>query len=218
MRSFPVTEPTSPSIVSTADSASRKRHFLFPIVILYYLPPILIWAGALPFAWRFQILAVMTAVMLAYDYWHGISLKELGIRRDTLKGSLLLNATASLLLVILMFLTFKAGLIREPTIPGWELFFAYYLFISSPSQEFLFRSNFFALMRRSGVGGPALQITASAVTYSFLHIFYKDPLTLLVTFAVGLLWGWIYQRHPNLWGVSFSHAVLGAVSILVGLI
>lgn len=176
------------------------------------------WAGAIPFAWRFQMLAVMTVMMLAFDYWHDISLKELGIRRDTLKGSLLLNATSSLLLVILMFLTFNAGLIREPTIPRWDMFFAYYLFVSSPSQEFLFRSNFFALMRRINIGLPAFHIIVSAVTYSFLHIFYKDPITLLVTFAVGLLWGWIYQRYPNFWGVAFSHAVLGAVSILVGLI
>lgn len=218
MRSYSATELIPSSIASPADSPSWKRYFLFSIIIFYYLPPLLIWAGALPFAWRFQILAVMTVMMVAFDYWHGISLKELGVRRDTLKGSLLLNAAASLLLVILMFLTFKAGLIREPTIPGWELFFAYYLFISSPSQEFLFRSNFFALTRRIGIERPVLQIIASAVTYSFLHIFYKDPITLLVTFAVGLLWGWIYQRYPNFWGVAFSHAVLGAVSILVGLI
>jgi membrane protease YdiL (CAAX protease family) len=117
-----------------------------------------------------------------------------------------------------MFFAFKAGIIREPTIPGWKLFFVYYVFISGPSQEFLFRSNFFALMRRENIGGPVLQIIASAVTYSFLHIFYNDLITLLVTFAAGLVWGWIYHRYPNFWGVAFSHSVLGAASIMVGLI
>lgn len=218
METFSATKPIQVLTAPKVDPASRKRHFLILLIILYYLPPLMIWAGVLPFAWRFQILAVMTLLMAGYNYRHGISLKELGIRRDTLKASLLLNTTASLLLVIFMFLTFKAGLIRAPTIPGWKLFFAYYLFISSPSQEFLFRSSFFALMGRLNIGGAVLRIIASAVTYSFLHIFYKDPITLLVTFAIGLLWGWIYYRYPNLWGVAFSHAVLGAVSILVGLI
>lgn len=160
----------------------------------------------------------MTVVMIAYDRWHGLSLEELGIRRDTLKGSFALNAIAALLLVTFIYITFKAGFIRTPTPPGWKLFFAYYLLISSPSQEFLYRSNFFALARRSGFGGAWLQVVASAITYSFLHIIYKDAITLSATFAAGLLWGWIYHKYPNFWGVAFSHAALGTVAILVGLI
>jgi hypothetical protein len=142
----------------------------------------------------------------------------LGIRSDTLKGSLALNITATLLLIAFIYLTFMAGLIRPPTLPGGKLFFAYYLLISSPSQEFLYRSNFFALARRSRFGGPGLRVVASAVTYSFLHVIYRDPITLAATFAAGLLWGWIYHRCPNFGGVAFSHAALGTVSILVGLI
>lgn len=218
MRSFSATKPIELTAVPSLGSPRGTSHVLTSIIILYYLPPLLILVGLLPFAWRFQILACMTVVMLAYDRQHGISLKELGIRRDTLKGSLLLNAAASISLVVFIYFTFKAGLIRVPVIPGWKLFFAYYLFISSPSQEFLFRSNFFALICRLGFGGPVLRVIASAVTYSFLHIIYKDPITLLATLAAGLLWGWIYHRYPNFWGVAFSHAVLGTVSILVGLI
>lgn len=66
--------------------------------------------------------------------------------------------------------------------------------------------------------GAVLQIIASAVTYRCLYIFYNDLITLLVTFVAGLLWGWIYHRYPNFWGIAFSHSVLGAVSIMVGLI
>lgn len=156
--------------------------------------------------------------MLAYDWWQGFGLKELGFRTDTLKGSLLLNTLVSLLLIIFMFLSFKARLIRVPIIPGWDLFFAYYLFISSPSQEFLFRSNLFALMRRNNIGGPVLQIIVSAVTFSFLHIFYKDPLTLVATFTIGLLWSAIYYKYPNFLGVALSHAIVGAAAIKTGLI
>ena len=156
--------------------------------------------------------------MLAYDLWHNIGLRELGFRKDTLKGSLLLHTVTSTLLAVCMYLTYSAGLIRTPTIPSWKLFFVYYLFISSPSQEFLFRSNFFALMRRSRFSGLALQIVASAITYSFLHIIYKDALILLTTFVIGLLWGWIYHKYPNFWGAAFSHAVLGTLSILFGII
>lgn len=197
---------------------TRVRHFLSSLFVLYYLPPLLLWAGVLPFAWRFQILVVMTGVMVAYGYWRSLSLKELGFRRDTLKGSLLVNAIVSALLIIFMIFSFENGLLRAPKIPSWKLFFAYYFLISGPSQEFLFRSSLFALMDRAGVRGTVLQVAISAVTYSFLHIIYDDPITLAATLVIGIMWGGIYHKYPNFWGVALSHAVLGAVSIKVGLI
>ena len=206
-----------PEVTSTGSWFTTGR-FLFILVILYYLPALLLLVGLLPFDWRFQILAVMTLVLLTYDYWQGFSLKELGFRRDTLKGALLLNAFASLLLVGLMLLAFRAGLIRTPTVPGWKLFFVYCFFISSSSQEFLYRSNVFAIMRRHNIRGPLVQIIISAVTYRFLHIFYKDPIAILATLVMGILWGAIYYRYPNFWGVALSHAVLGATAIKVGLV
>lgn len=216
MRPFPeprsIRLPASP----TPSYQSRVGSFFSSLIIFYYLPPLLIVSGVLPFRWRFYILAGMTVVMLAFAYWRDMSLKELGFRRDTLKASLILNGSASLLLVTSMFIALNAGLVREPAATNWEMFFAYYLLISSPSQEFLFRSSLFALMSRDAVGGPSFRIILSAVTFSFLHIIYRDPLALLATFAAGLFWGWIYYRHPNFWGVALSHAVVGATAIKVG--
>jgi len=164
------------------------------------------------------MLAIMTFVMIAYDRRQGFTLKDLGMRKDTLKGSLLLHLLVSLPLVIVMFLSFRAGIIRAPTVPDRTLFFVYYLFISCPSQEFLFRSNLFALMDKHHIRGPLVQVALSAITYSFLHIFYLDGITLIATFIIGLVWGGIYYRYPNFWGVTLSHAILGITSILVGLI
>ena len=55
-------------------------------------------------------------------------------------------------------------------------------------------------------------------TYAFIHVIYGDPLILAATLAIGIAWGTIYLRYPNLWGVTLSHAVIGVVSILVGLV
>jgi membrane protease YdiL (CAAX protease family) len=129
-----------------------------------------------------------------------------------------LNALVSLLLVSVMFVSFNAGGTREPTPPAWGLFCAHDVFMSSPSQEFLFRSNLFALMRRGNIKGPVLQIIVSAVTFSFMHVFYKDLPTLIVTLAIGLLWGAIYYKYPNFWGVALSHALVGAVAVKVGVV
>ncbi|HEX8424382.1 MAG TPA: CPBP family intramembrane glutamic endopeptidase [Pyrinomonadaceae bacterium] len=204
--------------VTLASPPSSLSRFLLPLGVFYYLPPLLLATGVVPFSWRFKMLAIMTFIMIAYDRRQGFTLKDLGIRKDTLKGSLLLHLLVSLLLVIFMFLSFKAGIIRAPTVPGRKMFFVYYLFISCPSQEFLFRSNLFALMDRYHIRGAALQIVLSAITYSFLHIFYLDVITLIATLIIGIVWGGIYYLYPNFWGVTLSHAILGITSILVGLI
>ncbi len=218
MRSFTDIQPVQISALSSIGSRFRARNFLVLLIILYYLPPLLLLSGWLQFEWRFRILAVMTGMMIAYDWRRGLSLRELGFRTDTLKGSLFLNALVSLLLISIMFLSSNAGVIEEPTPPAWGLFFAHYVFISSPSQEFLFRSNLFALMRRSNIKGAVLQVVVSAVTFSFMHVFYRDLPTLIVTLAIGLLWGAIYYKYPNFWGVALSHALVGAVAVKVGVI
>lgn len=98
------------------------------------------------------------------------------------------------------------------------MFFVYYLIISSTSQEFLFRSTLFALMNKAHISRAMVQILVSAVTYSFVHIFYRGMITLVATFVIGLLWGWIYYKYPNFWGAALSHALVGATSIKTGLI
>lgn len=212
-KSFPAARPSA-----AHSSISPKRSLLLALIILYLLPPVLILSGVIAFARRFEVLAGMTVLMVAYDRLCGVGFRELGFRKDNLKASLLLNACASLALVLLMFVSFKAGLIRKPTVPDWKLFFAYYVFVSSPSQEFLFRSNLFALMRKGDIKSPPALVVASAATFSFMHVIYRDPLTIAAAFGAGLLWGWIYHRHPNFWGVALSHAVVGAAAILVGLV
>jgi uncharacterized protein len=94
----------------------------------------------------------------------------------------------------------------------------FYVFVSSPAQEFLYRSIVFAEIGASPIRNTALIVVVSALNFSFLHLLYHDVLTLFVTFIMGSIWGIIYVKYPNFWGVSLSHAVVGAVSIFVGLI
>jgi membrane protease YdiL (CAAX protease family) len=57
----------------------------------------------------------------------------------------------------------------------------------------------------------------SAVLFAFLHAVYLDPLTGLLSFAAGIMWSIIYQRIPNLAGVSLSHAIIGIMAIMAGI-
>jgi membrane protease YdiL (CAAX protease family) len=67
-------------------------------------------------------------------------------------------------------------------------------------------------LNRTGAPSPA------ALTYAFLHVIYRDWLAFLAPLGIGLVWGAVYRRYPNLWAVVRSHAVLGLISIAVGLV
>jgi hypothetical protein len=64
--------------------------------------------------------------------------------------------------------------------------------------EFACRGLLFAEMERGGLAGALPQVAASAVTYAFLHIVCKDALAFLAPLAIGIDWGAIYRRWPNL--------------------
>ena len=198
----------------------RKESIRFVVIVIlgFYLPVILIWVGFIPFEYRFHVLVLMAVLMAIYSILTKHSCKELGFRVDTLKGSLIWNGGLSLFIVVLLVGLYLANLIREPTIPSWTWFFVFYVFISSPSQEFIFRSVMFAELERAGINKPIFQILFSSFTFSFLHVIYNDWITLGVGFLMGIIWGVIYRKYPNFWGITISHAILGAVSIAVGLI
>jgi len=203
---------------TSLSSNNNPRSWLALLLLSYCLTAFLLWARIIPFDLRFQTLVFMTTVMICFTVVRKYSLKDLGFRSDTLKNSLIWNACLSLLLIAGMYIAFKENLIRDPTAPDWKFFFFFYIFISSPAQEFLFRSIVFAEMNRAKISPPFLQVLLSALIYSFIHVFYVDLITLIVTFIMGVLWGIIYYKYPNFWGVAFSHAILGIASIEMGLI
>ncbi|HEM6153637.1 TPA: CPBP family intramembrane metalloprotease [Streptococcus suis] len=96
-------------------------------------------------------------------------------------------------------------------------FYLFYIFISSPAQEFLYRGALVRILTRLNVSERSKMIVSSAL-YSFVHIIYKDFWTLVLTFCIGIIWYRSYRKTNNLLGVCVSHAVLGIVTILAGVI
>jgi membrane protease YdiL (CAAX protease family) len=174
--------------------------------------------GVIPFKFRFHVLVGMTFSMIVYAWATGLHPAEVGLRRDTLKSGLLVNTVLSAIFGAILLVLYFTDNIREPTIPSWALFFLFYVFISGPAQEFLFRSMMFAQMARAGIRDPYAVIPISAATYCFLHVIYNDLTTLIATLFMGFVWGVIYWRYPNFYGVALSHSALGVVAIAVGLV
>ena len=96
------------------------------------------------------------------------------------------------------------------------LFYIFYIFISCPIQEFLYRGVFGYFDMNSKYN--YLWLILSSLCYSFVHIIYKDILTCVLTFIIGIIWYILYKKDKNLCGVTISHMVLGVATIVLGII
>jgi membrane protease YdiL (CAAX protease family) len=187
------------------------------LLAAFYLPPLLIVIGVIPFAYRFVVLVAVAAVLALVALWRGTPAAELGLRADNLRPALAANAALALLVGLALAAVYALGLIRQPRTVDWWWFAPFYVLASCPAQEFACRGFLFAEMARRGIAGAGPQVAISAVTYAFLHVVYRDWLAFLAPLAIGIVWGVLYRRYPNFWGVALSHAVLGLISIGVGL-
>lgn len=192
-----------------------KLIFLF---FVFVIPVVLILAQVIPFEYRFYVLLIATIVVFIYTRLMGVFLSELGWRKKNLKISFLkiLPMTLSLSLVMLLF--YFLGWIRstENQQISW-LFYLFYVFISCPSQEFLYRGFLFWFLPMFELNSRAIIVT-SAVLYSFVHAIYWDIPTLIITLVIGFFWSQNYEKYQNLYSVIFSHSLLGAIAIMIGLI
>lgn len=199
-------------------SAASLTRLAGVVAAAFYLPPLLIYAGLIPFACRHVVLVVVAALLALIAASRGTAASKLGLHWDHLKPSLAVNAALSLALGLLLLTAFALGLIHRPQAVDWWWFGPFYVLVSCPAQEFACRGFLFEEMERRGVSGAWPQVLISAVSYAFLHIIYRDWLAFLAPLCIGVVWGVIYRTWPNLWGVILSHAALGLISIGIGLV
>jgi len=191
--------------------------FLSFMLAVLYFPVTLIWLGIIPFAYRFHVSAIFLTAWLAFTIRKKHGLRDLGFRCDNLKDSLFWNGILCAAGGCVLYLTYLAGYLRISIII-WPPIYIIYIFILVPVQELVFRSILFAEMKKIPTLDYRWIIAISTVSFCFFHIIYKHPVALGITFCSGLVWGIIYNRYPNIWGVSLSHAVLGSLAITFSLI
>jgi len=83
-------------------------------------------------------------------------------------------------------------------------------------QELIFRAFFFhryaALFNT-----PAMMIGASAVAFSFGHIIYYHPYSMMFTLGGGALFSYTYWRSRSLLAATLEHALYGCLLYTIGL-
>jgi uncharacterized protein len=193
----------------------------FKVVVLifafYVLPPAAIILHLIPFSFRFLLLATVAPLLFFIRPLETISNKELGITRNNLNESIIAIIPITLVLALLTVVSAAVTERRYDNSGLSAFFYVFYVLISCSFQEFAYRGYLFPALDILSFGKWA-RIILVAVLYSFVHIIYIDVYILLSTLTAGLLWSIHYDRYRNLAGVTISHALLGVLTIGLGLI
>jgi membrane protease YdiL (CAAX protease family) len=98
----------------------------------------------------------------------------------------------------------------------WAVVMAAYPVLSVYPQGVLYRAFFFERYGSLFPGKWAM-IVASAAAFAFLHIIFRNPLAVALTFAGGLLFAARYAETGSLATSTFEHALYGCWLFTVGL-
>lgn len=180
---------------------------------IFILPVVLISTNVVPFHWRFYALALMTLIAVGIAVSRH-SLESLGLTLPRLGSFLAWSVIPS---AILIGLVLASDLRHRAFTPEHLAFYLFFVFVSAPAQEFLYRSFLFAELRASRIPAKVI-VVLSATLFAFMHIIYRDVLTVVLTLVVGLIWAVVFQSTRKVGIVAFSHAALGVVAILSGVI
>ena len=199
------------------DLSKQRQQAILIIGCGYIIPVLLVYWGFIPFSWRFYVMIITAIVMLAIARIYRYSPIELGLTKQNLENSFKSIALPTLVAVVLMLIyhAFQESRLDNSAY-NWT-FYLFFVIVSAPVQEFLYRGFLFGIFTRVKLA-IWWQILLSTSLYSFVHIIYQDLPTLLLTFMVGLVWSCYYAKYRNLYSIIISHGLLGLVAILVGLV
>lgn len=167
------------------------------------------------------LLPVLLLLFLLLRYTTDFTFRELfrwGIsRRELLKnlGIVFLSLLAMLAYVILFE---RENLFNLPSNHPW-IFVAmcfFYPVFSAFGQEIIYRTF---LIRRYSLILPREWhfVLASGISFSFLHIVYYDPVSMILTFVGGIYFAKVYHQTRSVLFTSVLHGVLGMIVFGIGL-
>ena len=199
-----------------------RKHLFRPliiIVLLYVLPVLIFKKYDFLFDFRFTIFGGLwfSAIIYAVLTRHGW--EELGFGNANLINSLKENGVFTILsipIILVRHFFIQPNVAYRPLGGGLDLAIIYSL-LFAPIQEFIFRSLLFAELKKL-TRNKLLQIVISSGLFFLFHLIYTNKFLIFSSSVAGVFGNFSYARNRNIYGVIFSHSIVGAAAILLNLI
>jgi membrane protease YdiL (CAAX protease family) len=134
-----------------------------------------------------------------------------------LKNALVILLSA-LMIFSLTYLFYQEDLFNLPqlSVKTWLLLILLYPLFSASLQEIIYRVFMF---RRYGslFVKPWMIIVASGIAFSFAHIFYLSPISLVLTLIMGVYLAYLYFKTRSFLLVAIIHSFYGILVFTIGL-
>lgn len=184
------------------------------VLALGTIPVVLLMANIIAISQRVYVLCAVLIIVLVWVMVSKMTLKELGFRRDNIKKSWLPYGVFTVLGVIGL-IVFAQLLHKQPLPYWWTNPHLQWLFLPiSVMQEFIYRSVGQTKLQK--VSSPWIAILTINVLYAGMHVLWRDPLVILMTFIGGIGWGYLWYKYPNFYLLAASHAVLNFAAVYLG--
>ena len=92
----------------------------------------------------------------------------------------------------------------------------FYPIFSAYPQEVIYRTFLFRRYKKL-FQKKWLLIVASGVTFSFMHIVYYNPVSIILTLLAGLYLGYVYAKTQSVLYTAILHGILGILVFMTGL-
>lgn len=125
-------------------------------------------------------------------------------------------STLSLLLITYVFFPDSLFFCIKKHFLIWCSLMFFYPLLSVYPQELIYRAFLFHRYRQL-FSSEVSVIHLSAVAFSFGHIIYFHPLSMILTFFGGYIFAWTYKKTESLLAVSVEHAMYGCLLYTIGL-
>ena len=140
------------------------------------------------------------------------------VPKGTMVSSAFIILISALLMLGYVWLFERDNLFNLPRANIW-IFLAmvvFYPVFSAYGQEIIYRT--FLFRRYSVIFPKAWQfVLLSALTFSFMHIVYYDPVSIILTFIGGLYFSWVYLSTRSVLYTAVLHGIFGMLVFGVGL-
>lgn len=198
-----------------------RVYLAIEFVLLFFGVPLLIYFDPEFFHPSRLIIPLLVIIFLILRYTTDFKFRDLVYFRISKKrlrknGFIVLICSVLMLFYVLIFEPARLFDLVRGNFPVWLLLCTFYPVFSAYGQEIIYRT--FLFKRYAGLFRKnwAL-ILASGITFSFVHIVYFSPESIILTLFGGLYLADEYARTRSVLFAAILHGILGIIIFTVGL-
>jgi len=167
------------------------------------------------------LLPVLVIIFLILRYSTNFRWKELvslNVPRKFIRQNILAVIVTGVVMAVLVFIFNRPEFFNLPrgNFGMWCAMCIFYPTISSWGQEIIYRTFLYRRYRKIYLNKWGF-VALSAIAFSFLHIVYYHPLSMILTLIMGFYIAWIYERTKSVLFAAILHGSLGITVFTVGL-